>query len=82
MRRYGIHETRTLTVTTGSSHAENITITLDSDADATVAVTNTGDVTLTANEIAAHDYSDYDRDWETATVASATLSNVIVMFSA
>jgi hypothetical protein len=64
MRRYGGKpEIRTLTVTTGSSHAENITITLDGTADATVAVTNTADVTLTANEIAAHDYSSVGRGW-------------------
>lgn len=62
-RRFGKFEMRTLTVSTGSSTAENITITLDGDAEATVAVTNTGDVTLTANEIAAHDYSDVGRGW-------------------
>jgi len=53
MRRHdGVPEIRELEITTGSSHAENITITLDGDAN-TVAVTNTADVTLTANEIAA-----------------------------
>lgn len=62
-RSGGSPEIRTLTVTTGSSHAENITITLDGDADAAVAVTNTGDTTLTANEIAAHDYSDLGQGW-------------------
>lgn len=71
MRRYGgLPEVRTLTVTTGSSTAENITITLDGDADATVAVTNTGDTTLTANEIAAHDYSDVGRGWTAKAVGS------------
>ena len=63
-RQGGKPETQRLTVTTGSSHAENITITLNSVADATVAVTNTADVTLTANEIAAHDYSDVGEGWE------------------
>jgi len=59
----GTIEVRTLTVTTASTTAENITITLDGDADATVAVTNTGDVTLTANEIAAHDFSSLGPGW-------------------
>lgn len=59
----GAPEIRTLTVTTGSSHSENITITLDSVAKTDVAVTNTGDVTLTANEIAAADYSAVGIGW-------------------
>ena len=67
-RTGGAREMRTLTVTTASSTAENITITLDGDADATVAVTNTADVTLTANEIAAHDYSDVGRGWDATVV--------------
>jgi len=62
-RQGGSHEVRTLTVATGSGHAENITITLDGDADAAVAVTNTGDATLTANEIATHDFSDLGQGW-------------------
>ena len=66
LRRVGGNpEIRIFTVTTGSTTAENITITLDGDADATVAVTNTGDVTLTANEIGAHDYSGLGRGWQT-----------------
>ncbi len=63
-RQGGSPEVRTLTVTTGSSTAENITITLDGDADATVAVTNTGDTTLTAGEIADHDYSNLGQGWK------------------
>jgi hypothetical protein len=63
-REYGgSPEIQTLTVSVGSSDAENITITLDGDA-ASVAVTATGDTTLTANEIAAHDYSDVGRGWD------------------
>lgn len=62
-RQGGSPEIRTLTVTTGSSNTENITITLDGDAEATVAVTNTGDTTLTANEIADHDYSNVGQGW-------------------
>lgn len=65
LRRHGgSPEIRTLTVSTGSSTAENITITLDGDAEATVAVTNTADTTLTANEIAAHDYSNVGQGWK------------------
>lgn len=56
-RQYGgEREVQTLTVTTGSSHAENITITLES-VGVSVAVTNTGSVTDTAWEIAQGDYS-------------------------
>jgi len=62
-RQGGSPEIRTLTVTAGATTAENITITLDSDAEATVAVTNTGDTTLTANEIADHDFSDVGQGW-------------------
>ena len=62
-RQGGVREVRTLTISTGSSHAENITITLDGDAKADVAVTNTGDITLTANEIVAADYSDVGTGW-------------------
>jgi hypothetical protein len=62
-RQGGSPEVRLLTVTTGSSTAEDITITLDGDAVATVTVTNTADTTLTANEIAAHDYSNLGQGW-------------------
>lgn len=72
-RQGGSPEIRALTVSTGSSDAENITITLDGDADNTVAVTNTGDTTLTANEIAAHDFSDLGQGW----VAHAMGANVL-----
>jgi hypothetical protein len=67
MRRSGgLPEVRTLEVTTKSTTAENITITLDGDADATVAVTDATatDLTTTANEIAAHDYSTLGRGWD------------------
>jgi hypothetical protein len=71
-RRNGKPEVRTLTVTTASTTAEDITITLDGDATATVTVTNSGNTTTTANEIAAHDYSDVGRGW-TATALGATV---------
>ena len=64
-RQGGSPEIRTLTVTTGSSTAEDITITLDGDAETTVTVTNTANTTLTANEIAAHDYSNVGQGWTT-----------------
>ena len=76
MRRSGgVHEVRTLTVTTKSTTAENITITLDGDADATVAVTDAtaGDTTTTANDIAAHDYSDVGRGWTAKAVGSTVV---------
>ena len=64
MRRDGgLPEIRTLTITTKSSHVDNVTITLDGDAKS-VAVTNGADLTVTANEIAAGDYSDTGRGWK------------------
>lgn len=63
-RQGGSPEIRTLTVTTKSSHVDTITITLDGDAEATVSVTNGADTTVTANEIAAHDYSDLGKGWQ------------------
>ncbi len=62
-RQGGSPEIRTLTIATGSVGADTITITLDGDADATVSVTGTSNTTLTANEIAAHDYSNLGQGW-------------------
>ena len=72
-RQGGSPEVRTLTVTTKSSHIDTITITLDGDADNTVSVTNGADTTITANEIADHDYSDLGQGW----VAHSMGANVI-----
>ena len=66
-RRAGAVEARTLTITTKSSTAENITITLNGDVKL-VPVTNGAEATVTANEIAAADYSDTGQGW-TAYVA-------------
>jgi len=63
-RRGGTPEVRILEITTGSTTAEDVTITLDGDAKTDVAVTNTGNITLTANEIAAADYSAVGRGWD------------------
>lgn len=68
-RRNGKPEIRTLTISTASSTAENITITLDGDA-ASVAVTNSANTTTTANEIAAHDYSDVGTGWTAKAVGA------------
>lgn len=74
MRRYGGEVTiTTLTVSTASSTAEDITITLDGDAATDVSVTNTGDTTLTANEIAAHDYSGVGNGWSATAVGSTVV---------
>ena len=67
-RRGGAPEIRILIITAASQTAENITIELDGDSDATVAVTNQGadtasTRTLTANEIADHDFSDVGTGW-------------------
>ena len=63
-RQGGSPEIRTLTISTKSSDVDTITITLDGDADNTVSVTNGADTTITANEIAAHDYSDLGLGWK------------------
>ena len=62
-RQGGKPEVRTLTISAGATTGEDITITLDGDADSTVTVTNTGDATLTANEIADHDFSNLGQGW-------------------
>lgn len=68
-RKNGSPEVRTLTVSTGSSHAENITITLDGVA-VSVAVTASGSTATTAKEIAAADYSDTGKGWTAYLVGS------------
>ncbi len=59
---YGHPEFQTVTITTGSSTAENITVTLDGIA-SSVPVTASGNVTTTANEIASFDYSLVGQGW-------------------
>ena len=76
LRRHGgQREIRTLTVTTKSTTAENITITLDGTAEATVAVTDATakDVSMTAREIAEHDYSSVGNTGWQAFAAGATV---------
>lgn len=68
-RRNGSPEIRTLTVTTKSSTAENITITLDG-VTKSVAVTNGADTTVTANQIAAADYSSTGAGWSARAIGS------------
>ena len=69
-RKDGSPEVRALTVSTKSTTAEDITITLDGDAaaDVTVSDATATDATTTANEIAAHDYSDIGRGWNAEAV--------------
>jgi hypothetical protein len=69
-RTGGRSEIRTLTVSTASIHDEDITITLDGDSATDVTVTDTGgdtaaNKTTTANEIAAHDFSNLGTGWRT-----------------
>ena len=64
-RQGGTEEVRVLTISAASTTDENVTITLDGDAKTDVVVTNTNDVTLTANEIAAADYSQVGTGWST-----------------
>jgi hypothetical protein len=69
-RQGGSPEIRTLTISAASQNAENIEITLDGDSTgAAVTVTNQGGDdaskrTLTANEIADHDYSGLGQGWK------------------
>lgn len=72
-RQGGAPETRILTVSTKSSTAEDITITLNSDALATVAVTDGADTTVTANEIAAADYSGVGPGWVAHSMGSTVI---------
>ena len=60
----GSQEMQTLTISTGSSDVESITITLDGDA-VSVPVTDSSNVTTTANEIGAFDYSNIGTGWFT-----------------
>lgn len=63
----GVREIQTLTVTTGSSTAENITITLGGIAHS-IAVTNSGSTTKTAYEIASGTYTGWKAEQRGATV--------------
>ena len=72
-RKGGTNEVRTLTVSTKSSTSEDITITLDGDAKTDVAVTNGADKTVTANEIAAADYTDVGRGWDTFAIGDTVV---------
>ena len=74
-RRGGIPEVRRLVISAGSTDNEDITITLDGDAVTDVTVTSTGNVTLTANEIAAHDFSNVGRGWEVHSMGSNVFFN-------
>lgn len=78
IRKNGLPEIRTFTVTTASNTGEDITITLNSVAKSNVAVTATGgdtaaNKTTTANEIAAADYSDVGRGWDAFAVGPTVI---------
>lgn len=63
----GVREIQTLTVTTGSSHAENITVTLNGVAH-TIAVTNSGSTVKTAYEISIGTYTGFTAEQVGSTV--------------
>ncbi len=64
-RQGGLPEVRRLTITTKSTDADSITITLNGQTKAvTVTDATATDVTTTANEIAAADFSDVGEGWE------------------
>ena len=72
VRRGGKQEVRVLTITAASTDIDNLTITLDGTAEGSVAVTaqtdNAAGRTITANEIAAHDWSDVGPGWDVHTM--------------
>ena len=72
-RQGGLPEIRTLTITTKNNTAEDITITLDGDAATDVTVTNGADKTVTANDIAAHDYKSVGRGWDANAVGDTVV---------
>lgn len=64
-RQGGSPEIRTLTIDPGSSDAaDSITITLDGDTKAVTLNDDSGNATLTANTIAAADYSNTGQGWK------------------
>lgn len=64
-RQGGSPEIRTLTIDPGSSDAaDSVTITLDGDTKAVTLNDDSGDATLTANTIAAADYSNTGQGWK------------------
>ena len=64
-RQGGSPEIRTLNISTGSSHAaDSVTITLDGQTKAVTLNNDAGDTTLTANTIAAADYSNTGQGWK------------------
>ena len=62
-RTGGETEVRSLDVSTASTTAEDITITLNGIAVTDVTVTNSGDPTITAREIASHPYFNIGEGW-------------------
>ncbi len=68
LRRNGRQEVRRLAITAASTDIDNLTITLDGTAEGSIAVTaQTDDAagrTVTAGEIAAHDFSNVGLGWE------------------
>lgn len=74
-RKGGSPEIRTLTISQGANDGtgtDDITITLDGDAKTVTLTDFTGSASITANEIAAADYSDTGRGW-TAKAYGATV---------
>lgn len=77
-RTGGVRKMETFTVTVAGQTAEDVTITLDGDTATDVTLTNQGadtaaTRTLTANEIAAHDYSDVGRGWDAIAVGPTVI---------
>lgn len=72
-RRGGGPEVRTLTVEAFSTDDEDITITLDGEAKNDVTVTSSSNATVTANDIAAEDYSQVGLGWDVEAVGDTVI---------
>ncbi len=77
-RRGGTPEIRALLITVASETAQDVTIVLDGDSDSTVTLTDQGadtasTRTLTANEIAVHDYKNVGSGWQAVAEGSTVV---------
>ncbi len=63
-------EVQTLTVTGAPASSGNVTVTLDAGTPVVVAVTNSGNTSVTASEIAAGNYSQTAGGWDAQAVAN------------
>ncbi len=75
---FGQHEVRTLEIATAANAVENATITLDGQTKVVALINASGNKNITANAIAAADYSTVGNGWDAYSYASG--SSVYVVF--